>query len=158
MASITLSESSKRVVENITKIVCELMTLKVEIISEGNQGTEKQQKQLYVLNQLLKTYSQKKKDVLNKSFEYIPCVTTYTEQFALFDDIKSTDADDDNSSKESSVQNTKEEEDNATESEYEFSDVDEEETKVVNKVMAKATTKLKRNRQTKQYIHITTTY
>lgn len=159
MASITLSESSKRVVENITKIVCELMTLKVELISEGNQGTEKQQKQLYVLNQLLKTYSQKKKDVLNKSFEYIPCITTYTEQLALFDDIKSTDADDDNSSKESSKESSHDkEDDNATESEYEFSDVDEEETNVVNKVMAKATTKLKRNRQTKQYIHITTTY
>lgn len=157
MASITLSESSKRVVENITKIVCELMNLKIELISEGNQETEKQQKQLYVLNQLLKTYSQKKKDVLNKTFEYTPCITTYTEQFALFDDTKSNDADDHSSIKSSPTQNTKEDE-NATESEYEFSDVDEEETVVVNKVMAKATTKLRRNRQTKQYIHITTTY
>lgn len=160
MTSITLSESSKRVVENITKIVCELMTLKVELIADGNQGTEKQQKQLYVLNQLLKTYSQKKKDVLHKSFEYTPFVTTYTEQNALFDDTKSNEADTDNLSNDV-TQNSKENEDeneNATESEYEFSDVDEDETIAVNKIMAKATTKLKRNRQTKQYIHITTTY
>jgi hypothetical protein len=99
--------------------------------------------------------------VLNKTFEYTPCITTYTEQLPLFsDDMKSSDGVDDEQSSKSSG-NTKKEDDednNATESEYEFSDVDEEETQTVNKIMAKATNKLKRNRQTKQYIHITTTY
>lgn len=112
--------------------------------------------------------------MLNKSFEYTPCNTTYTEQFVLFKDdefdfnsgenvkdINSKDVD----QKENHKNNEKEDSDkednednNTTESEYEFSDVDEDETKVVNEIMAKSMCKLKRHRQTKQYIHITTTY
>lgn len=106
--------------------------------------------------------SQKKKDVLNSSFNYTPCITTYTEQFVLFEDIKEdagNDADSDTSNTSScSKESAKQIEEVTTESEYEFSDVDEEETMIVNKCLAKAGNKLRRNRQTKQYIHITTTY
>lgn len=155
--SITLSESSKIVVENITKMVCELMTLKIELISEKNQDTEKQQKQSYVLNQVLQNYSLKKKDVLNEIFKYTPCMTTFTEHILLLEngDISSTEVE---KNKKEEFDDQNEEYDNQTESDYEFSDVDEDETIIVNKVMAKATTKLRRNRQTKKYIHITTTY
>jgi hypothetical protein len=72
--------------------------------------------------------------------------------FEDFNESKTNDVSQNNSKKD------EKEEDYATESEYEFSDVDDEETQIVNKLMAKATNKLKRNRQTKKYIHITTTY
>lgn len=183
MTSIALSDSSKHVVENTTKIMCELMTLKTELISERNQDTEKQQKQLYLLNQTLKFYAKEKEKIFQKKFEFTPCVTTYKDTF--FNDDNSTGGNVSCSSDSSHEKRRnmarlarlakfekdrlekerlereeleKEEENEATESEYELSDVDEEETKVVNIAFEKALIKLARNRQTKQYIHITTTY
>jgi hypothetical protein len=152
--SVALTEQSKQIVENITKIVCELMILKTEMISEANQGTEKQQKQIYILNSLLNTYAQKKKNVLDKSFEFTPCVTKFCEKII-------PDSPSENSSIDQNVDSDDqvcEISDNVTESEYEFSDVDENETYIVDEVMAKALLKLKKNRQTKLGIYITTIY
>jgi hypothetical protein len=155
--SVALTEPSKRIVENITKIVCELMLLKTEMISEANQGTEKQQKQIYILNSVLSTYAQKKKNILDKSFEFTPCVTKFYEKTI-------SESPSENSSNSSTEENVDSDEqvreipDNVTESEYEFSDVDEDDTRVVDEVMAKASLKLKKNRQTKLGIYITTIY
>lgn len=156
MDSIKLSEYSKQIVQNTTKIVCEIMKLKTEIISEKNQNTEKQQKQIYILNQLLETFCQKKRDVLNEIFVYTPVKTTYTEQNETFQNSENESSNQENDTESDSKSDS--DSDLDSESEYEFSDVDEDEDIIVNKCLAKAGNKLRRNRQTKQYIYITTTY
>ncbi len=171
-STITLSESSKRIVENITKMICDLMKLKVTLIATENQGTTKQQRELHFLNQILKNYSKIKKDVLNEPFEYTPCVTD-TDFFTLFntdefkhDTIEKEQKEIDKSEKNNEydvtennvTENNNRYNDAETESEYELSDVDEEETNKVNKVLAKAYNKLKRVEQSKKYIYIVTPY
>jgi len=138
--------------------MCELVNLKGELLSENNQGTEKQQKQFYILNQILKTISEKKKNVLNESFNYIPCETTFSEEIEItqnydidFEENKSHN----NNCSDNNCSDNNSDNENCTESSYEFSDADNDETEIVNKSLAKALNKLDRNRQTKSYIHIT---
>lgn len=156
MTTVNMSDSSKLVVENITKLICDLVKLKTNLILEKKQETQEHQKQLYFLNQVLETYLQKKRIILGEQFEYTPCTIRMQQQNSIMN-ITNNDNHVDNS------ENEEEDEDNdtdsdGTESEYVFSDVDEEEEKQVVTMIELAEIKLARNTQNKLYIHITQTH
>ena len=172
-SDIVISDSSKKIVDNMTKLIKDLLQLKTDLLLERNQDTETHQKQLYVLNEILKKYSQEKKDVLNETIEFVPLTTQYKKQVNhtnnniktnfqsvaqanFYNNNKNTNTRTTNAKSNQAKESSDEAEN--TESSYEFSDVDEEETKTVDKFMALALQKLERSRQTKEHIHITTTY
>jgi hypothetical protein len=134
----------KELSENITKFVFDLMKIKSQIIDQSVMMNypDKKEKQMKLLYETLQFYSRNKKILLDETFEVKQLFEKNDDSKGV--DISSCDGDTDVSS--ASDPNTS---DSETVSEYAFSDVDDNDTEDVNKLMACAFITLRRARQSK---------